>query len=486
MSRRSHDPLQKKSNDAARPLVSGSTQPAVAQQKTKHEKKRTKSDDLMVTLAAAGDLSRFSSDAQESCSAADVAPSPGITTIPRPSGRPLAPSTAQPTIEESGPRAEESAEHVPAMQAAARILSENASPPAERHNPPAAATAGNRPTAGPGQTRGADAVNVLRNEMRALGSSLRDEFRQSVAELQSAQAAAITAQSEVLRTLTEMIYTSSASTASREISPETLERAFAGIEQRLFEKFETVVISKPPADLDTSESGSVENGRGRTSGLAGGSPREGASPVKQQKAASTVNRSWEQIRSEMISDGELGEMPEGEDSTAAVRLPAMTQLTSERHFRLPEQDLSLEIPKCVDPETLSDQDLREAFRERETFISTLIARIRRQQDQATGQLSPEQLRLLINDLPDELADQVRHTLRQMEELARMGELELSLERARIARQVNHLEHSRMTLERNARQMGMELKSDGTLSNPTARPGRGSSSRRWLGKLGFGP
>ena len=68
----------------------------------------------------------------------------------------------------------------------------------------------------------------------------------------------------------------------------------------------------------------------------------------------------------------------------------------------------------------------------------------------------------------------------------MGELELSLERARIARQVNQLEHSRMLIERNARQLGLLLNPDGSLTNPGVQSGRTKSgSRRWLGKLGFG-
>ena len=172
-------------------------------------------------------------------------------------------------------------------------------------------------------------------------------------------------------------------------------------------------------------------------------------------------------------------------TTASEQLHEVSQLSSDRHFKLPEQDPSLEIPRTVDPETLSDHELRDAFHARETFITTLIARIRRQQEQATGQLSPEQLRSLVTELPEELASQVRHTLKQMEDLARMGELELSLERARIARQVNQLEHTRQLIERNARQLGLTVSPDGTISGSTSQPGKGSSSRRWLGKLGFG-
>lgn len=316
----------------------------------------------------------------------------------------------------------------------------------------------------------------LRDDLQQLGTMLRDEFKNSISELQAAQSAAITAQSEVLRALTEMIYQSA---SSNEIPAESLERAFSGVEERLLARIEAVSGGQK-ASGGTAHSSSSSTGKSQSS----------PSPIKLQNAASSVNRSWEQIRNEMMAKGELTETPSLSNERRPLDKPVgqlhdVAQLSSDRHFRLPDQDPSLEIPRTVDPDALSDQELRNAFREREAFITTLIARIRRQQELATGQMSPDQLRALADELPEELAVQVRHTLKQMDDLARMGELELSLERARIARQVNQLEHSRMTIERNARQLGLHVNPDGTIDAPANQPGRHSSSRRWLGKLGFG-
>jgi hypothetical protein len=313
----------------------------------------------------------------------------------------------------------------------------------------------------------------VREELAQVGEILRQEFRGSIAELQAAQSAAAKAQCEILKTLTEAVFQAS---APRDISQESLERALSGVENRLIARLEAATKSSPPAELSASETATTPASK------APGS----TSHVKLQSAASSVNRSWEQIRREMITKGELSETPAGEATQASERLHEVTQLSSDRHFRLPEQDPSLEIPRPVDPELISDTELRDAFREREIFIATLIARIRRQHEMATGQLSPDQLRTLVEDLPEELATQVKHTLKQMDDLARMGELELSMERARIARQVNQLEHSRLIIQRNAQQMGWELNPDGTVSPPAKQHGRtNSSSRRWLGKLGFG-
>lgn len=313
----------------------------------------------------------------------------------------------------------------------------------------------------------------VKDEFTQLRETLRQEFRDSFAELQAAQSAAATAQSDVLRTLTDVILQTSAST---DISPESLERAFSGVEDRLIARIAAAAKAVPSAESLTSE-------MTMKPGTKSASP---STHVKLQNAANSVNRSWAQIRGEMMAKDEFSESPASQESQSSERLHEATQLSSDRHFRLPEQDPSLEIPKSVDPESVSVSELRDAFRERELFIATLIARIRRQQELATGQLSSEQLRMLVNDVPEELATQVKHTLKQMDDLARMGELELSMERARIARQVNQLEHSRQIIERNAQQLGWDLNSDGTFS-PPARPHTraSSSSRRWLGKLGFG-
>ena len=88
-------------------------------------------------------------------------------------------------------------------------------------------------------------------------------------------------------------------------------------------------------------------------------------------------------------------------------------------------------------------------------------------------------------LPEELAAQVLQTLQQLNELARIGELELSLERARLSRQVNQLAHTRQLLEHNARQIGLTIEEDGTVLNPQNLTLRNGGSRRWLSKLGFG-
>ncbi len=315
-------------------------------------------------------------------------------------------------------------------------------------------------------------LQAFREGLTDLKSSLRDEFRSAIVELQSAQAAAAASQSEVLRTLTEVMFQTAA--APREVSSASVEAALNGLEDRLIQRLGSI---KTDATTAAPAFASKESPTSQKSGL-------NVTTVKLKEASSVVSRSWEQIRNEMIARGDF-DQESSRDVEPPEHLPELAPLSSDRHFRLPEQDPTLEVPPAIDVDNLSIDELRDAFREREAFLSTLIARIRRQQESAQSMLTKDQLREMAAQLPEELESQVRQTLKQMEDLARMGELELSLERARVARQVNQLEHTKQILEHNARQLGMTLNADGSIAVNKNPINRNSSSRRWLGKLGFG-
>lgn len=316
-------------------------------------------------------------------------------------------------------------------------------------------------------------LQAFRDGLTELQSSLRDEFRTAIRDLQSAQAAAAASQSEVLRTLTEVMCQTAA--VNRDMSTAGVEATLNGLEDRIVQRLSHL---KPSLAVSSASATAEE----------AATPAKAVphiSTVKLKEASGVVSKSWEQIRSELMARADLGHDQHTDIPQRSEQLPEFAPLTSDRHFRFPEQDPTLEIPPAADVDNMSIESLRDAFHQREAFLTTLIARIRRQQESSEPMLSREQLCEIATKLPDELELQVRQTLRQMEDLARMGELELSLERARIARQVNQLEHTQQLLERNARQLGMALNPDGSIAahkNPTCR---NSSSRRWLGKLGFG-
>lgn len=329
-------------------------------------------------------------------------------------------------------------------------------------------------------------AEVVGQQVANLADALRTELRTSISELQASQAAAASAQSEVLKTLSEIIFQTA---AAREPSGDAIERAVGGMEDRLFARLSSAGISASVAESSpTGDNSAVaDKGKEKHAGFAARLP----------KPLQNAVRSWDEIRTELMSHSDLSDATvsihassapsptaDGEMPMSSAAFVEATQLTSDRHFRLPEQDPLLEVPNAVDPESLDETQLREAFKEREAFISTLISRIRRQHENMTGLLSADQLRMLQTEMPEDLANLIRVTLRRMDDLARMGELEMALERARIARQLNQLQHSRQIIEHNARQLGMTLNPDGSISS-SGGPQKTSNSRRWLGKLGFG-
>ena len=149
-----------------------------------------------------------------------------------------------------------------------------------------------------------------------------------------------------------------------------------------------------------------------------------------------------------------------------------------------DAEFALALPQPIDESLLSDSELREVFRSRERIMAEVIGRYRRRREDLTPLLSAEQLRELEGALPATLASIVASSLQRIDELTRLGEVELAFERASLSRERKLLEQSRFLLEHQARQMGLTLKPDGSLERNDVAASR-QKERRWLGKLGFG-
>lgn len=132
---------------------------------------------------------------------------------------------------------------------------------------------------------------------------------------------------------------------------------------------------------------------------------------------------------------------------------------------------------------LKDDELREAVRDRDRLISRLVDQLRSAL-QRTQSVRTEQIQNLSELIPAELQTRVEKTLASLSTQARLGELELSLERARVARQMARLETTQEKLQATARSLGLTLHDDGTLEGDVEAVAQGTKGRRWLGVLGF--
>lgn len=290
---------------------------------------------------------------------------------------------------------------------------------------------------------------------------MREESRASIKELQASQEAAAAGQSAVLKALLEVI---SRSSSMRDNTGDALEQKLFEFEERLLQRIShvrdsieaiTTEDSKQSSDVPSSVSGAARKNGGR---------------------------SWEEIRNDLLLHGDSRES-QGEADIREAKDLASRAAINKANSSVPAS--ILEVPSVVDPDSLTDAELRQVFVTREEFILTLISRLRQSHQQSSGHLPAEKLKGMSEHLPASLEAQVMQTLQQHDDLARIGELELSLERARLSRQLSKLEESRQLLERYARQLGFTLTDDGIVSNPQKPVNNGSNSRRWLSKLGFG-
>jgi hypothetical protein len=136
-----------------------------------------------------------------------------------------------------------------------------------------------------------------------------------------------------------------------------------------------------------------------------------------------------------------------------------------------------EIPLADPPEPIAEDEqdpaaLMAAVRAREEYISYLIAEMRHQQPHVAINWEA------IKDAPEELRDSLEALDRRLRKELQREELDLSLERARIARESAHLEQVRTRLEKEIKKLGLGQEQD----NPkTPSPEDTGSWRRLFGK-----
>lgn len=202
--------------------------------------------------------------------------------------------------------------------------------------------------------------------------------------------------------------------------------------------------------------------------------------------ACSVDSSWAMIRQAMLESS--GEESEGEPSVRLIKeaesLVEEEELVESDKSSLALEPLDFTVPEPFDSNTIDDKSLRVEFQAREEIMRLMSVRLR-QKVQPLPVIPTEQLREIAEILPNDLRQRIERSLGQLDEQLRLTELELSLERAKIAREITRLEANRNTVESMARQMGYRIKDDGILETTDDSDDPRRSGRRWLRVLGFG-
>ena len=196
----------------------------------------------------------------------------------------------------------------------------------------------------------------------------------------------------------------------------------------------------------------------------------------------SIDESWAAIRAAMLKSPD-------DDSNGCVENengPRREELATPKPEMADESTVTVEfeMPEPFNCDTIEDHDLRLAFLEREDLLRRLSTRLRQRLQPLTA-MSTEQIREMSEYLPQDLQDHASQCLLRVDENLRLTELELSLERARLARQMTAVEDTRSTVEHTARQLGYTINSDGTLEGSPNYADSRRSGRRWMRVLGFG-
>ena len=202
--------------------------------------------------------------------------------------------------------------------------------------------------------------------------------------------------------------------------------------------------------------------------------------------ADSVDSSWAMIRQAMLESS--SDEPACEPSVERVE-EVESVVEEESLVESDESPAALEplefaVPEPYDSDTIADESLRGEFLAREEIMRLMSVRLR-QKVQPLPAISTEQLREIAETLPNDLRQRTERSLGQLDEQLRLTELELSLERAKMAREITRLEATRNTVECMARQMGYRIKDDGILETIDDSDDARRSGRRWLRVLGFG-
>lgn len=202
--------------------------------------------------------------------------------------------------------------------------------------------------------------------------------------------------------------------------------------------------------------------------------------------ACAVESSWATIREAMLksSNDESHCVPSGRLINQAESIGEEEALVESDQSSTALEPLDFTIPEPFDSNTIHDQSLRAEFQSREEIMRLMSVRLR-QNVQPLPMIPTEQLREIAEVLPNDLRQRIERSIGQLDEQLRLTELELSLERAKIAREITRLEANRNTVESMARQMGYRIKDDGILETTDDSDDSRRSGRRWLRVLGFG-
>lgn len=217
-------------------------------------------------------------------------------------------------------------------------------------------------------------------------------------------------------------------------------------------------------------------------------------------AAGLKEETWESIRSAFLNEHEVPEVPDASSADFTDEVVGIDLVEAEisgntnhdgprahlDNVEDTEDDLDFKHSDIIaDLDSLDETTLRSVVKKQEQLILGLIRRLRTRYNNRPT-MTIEQLESVQNLADESLALEIQQTLAILHSQQRQGELELSLERAKLSRRRTELEQLEARIDGRARTLGVTINDEGSLEDvPVADRGTGTKSRRWLGAMGFG-
>ena len=228
----------------------------------------------------------------------------------------------------------------------------------------------------------------------------------------------------------------------------------------------------PPADqADNSESDANSEATGEEPSLAAALARAFHSESRDSGSGKASASSEPQPEMSLRTMSMLGISAESTGAGTSEKPSDRTQGSESEPSDVNTDDIVLPTP--IDYENANADQLIQSIEERDRYISLLIRKLRisERRSQPAGHWSE------LAEVPDQLREVLEELESRLNETARMAELDLSLERARLAREESKLRALEQRLQQQSKQY--ERCSEES-SNPEVNS---RASRRWLRFLG---
>lgn len=169
------------------------------------------------------------------------------------------------------------------------------------------------------------------------------------------------------------------------------------------------------------------------------------------------------------------ELPTMWESLKSRMLEESPSITSEDVTATDAATEELPPPTAINASLATPAELEQAVDERDAYIVYLLRKLRQQ---SAVQPAPDWVSL--EHVPEQLCATLEGHTRRLEEMLRVAEIEMSIERARIGREQMQLRHQQDAIDKQMRRLGLK-----TIDEQAAESEDVSSAdRRWVRFLGL--